>query len=70
MIGADLLPFALLLTAGTALVSLAGLKAWRHWLELKRIEIARRGGAGPRTELGELRRRVRRLEALASGIEI
>jgi hypothetical protein len=64
------LPFAALLTLAVALVSVAGLRAWRQWLELKRLEIAGRGTAAPRTELRELRRRVRRLEALASGIEI
>jgi hypothetical protein len=65
-----LLPFALLLTLAVALVSAAGLRAWRQWLEVKRLEIAGHGAAGPRDELGELRRRVRRLEALASGIEL
>ena len=64
------LPFALLLTLAVALVSVAGLHAWRQWLEVKRLEIAGRSGARPKAELGELRRRVRRLEALANGIEL
>ncbi len=62
-----LLPLALLLTLAIALVSAAGLRAWRQWLEVKRLEIA---GGTPRTELGELRRRIRRLEALANGVEL
>jgi hypothetical protein len=64
------LSFALLLTLAVALVSGAGLRAWRQWLELKRAEIA--GGNVPRArgELGELRRRVRRLEALANGVDL
>ncbi|HEY1604221.1 MAG TPA: hypothetical protein VGF77_01330 [Allosphingosinicella sp.] len=64
------LPLALLLTLAIALVSAAASRAWRQWLEVKRLEIARRAAAAPRAELGELRRRVRRLEALANGIEI
>jgi hypothetical protein len=64
------LPFVLLLTLAIALVGVAGLRAWRQWLEVKRLEIAGRGPAGPRTELGELRRRIRKLEALANGIEL
>ncbi|HEX5183193.1 MAG TPA: hypothetical protein VFW19_08590 [Allosphingosinicella sp.] len=64
------LPFALLLTLAIALVSAAASRAWRQWLEMKRLEIAGRAAAGPRAELGELRRRIRRLEALANGIEI
>lgn len=66
---AALLPLALLLTLAVALISAAGLRAWRQWLEVKRLELAGTA-AGPRSELGELRRRVRRLEALANGIEL
>lgn len=65
-----ILPFALLLTLAVALVSAAGLRAWRQWLEMKRLEIAGDSNAGPRAQLGELRRRVRRLEALANGIDL
>lgn len=64
------LPFAAMLTIALALVSAAGLRAWRQWLDLKRSELVRNGPANPRGDLGELKRRVRRLEALASGIEI
>jgi transposase-like protein len=65
-----ILPFALLLTLAVAVVSAAALRAWRQWLEVRRLEIVGRGRTGPRAEVGELRRRVRHLEALASGIEI
>ena len=64
------LPFAFAVTAALALVSAAGLRAWRQWLEVKRTELSRNGPAAARGDLGELKRRVRRLEALASGIEI
>jgi hypothetical protein len=52
------------------LASGALLKAWFGWLELRRTELeARSGGKAPkaRPELAELRARVRRLEAIASG---
>jgi hypothetical protein len=64
------LPFAASLTLGLGLVSVAGLRAWRQWLELKRSEIARAGPTAVRSDLGELKRRVRQLEALANGIEL
>ncbi|MEA3003829.1 MAG: hypothetical protein QOH81_2617 [Sphingomonadales bacterium] len=64
------LPYAATLTLGLGLVSVAGLRAWRQWLELKRSEISRHGPAAARSDLGELKRRVRRLEALANGIEL
>ena len=55
------------------LASGALLKAWFGWLDLRRMELAARGGGGkgsrPRPELAELRARVRRLEAIASGGE-
>lgn len=57
--------------AGCALVSTAALRAWRAWLEVKRIELAsgrRPSAAAP--DLAALRSRVRRLEAIASGIEL
>jgi hypothetical protein len=64
------LPFAAALTIALALVSAAGLRAWRQWLELKRTELVRNGPAAARGDLGELKRRIRRLEALASGTEV
>ena len=55
------------------LASAALLKAWLSWLELRRMELGARGGAGKhsaaRAEVAELRARVRRLEAIASGGE-
>lgn len=55
------------------LASGALLKAWFGWLELRRMELSARGGARRdperRPELAELRARVRRLEAIASGGE-
>ena len=56
------------------LASAALLKAWHGWLELRRIELgSRRGGTrrpGGPLEVSELRERVRRLEAIASGGDV
>jgi len=55
------------------LASAALLKAWHGWLELRREELGRRGGGtrhpGGRTEVAELRARVRRLESIANGAD-
>lgn len=62
--------------AGLVLTSLAGLKAWQGWLELKRMELTQAGGdrtlppAGGRIEIADLRERIRKLEAIAAGIDI
>ena len=75
----DPLTIAVLSTSiivGLAGVSLAALKAWNGWLELKKMELAQitadRGlpPAGGRIELADLRERVRKLEAIAAGIDI
>ena len=57
-------------------VSLIGLKAWGGWLELKRLELSQIAGdrglppASCRIEIADLRERVRKLEAIAAGIDI
>jgi hypothetical protein len=73
---ADPASLAALTGSGLLAVGLASgalLKAWFGWLELRRMEIEARGGRrkglGGRPELAELRARVRRLEAIASGSE-
>jgi hypothetical protein len=64
------------LIAGLAGASWAGLKAWNGWLELKKMELTHAAGdrsmppAGGRIELADLRERVRKLEAIAAGIEL
>ena len=61
---------------GLAAASLAGLKAWNGWLELKRLELTHDAGdrglppASGRIEIADLRERVRKLEAIAAGIDI
>jgi hypothetical protein len=74
-----------LVTAGTCLVGLvviasALLKAWQGWLELKRQELGQTpqrampdehtGMGTARIELADLKERIRKLEAIASGVEL
>ena len=73
--------FAATALAITAMVCLAASRAWRGWLELKRLELARGDVAreaveaaedeiGVRIELAAMRERLRQLEAIASGVEL
>ena len=61
---------------GLAGAALAGLKAWNGWLELKKMELAQAIGdrglppAAGRIEIADLRERVRKLEAIAAGIDL
>ena len=51
------------------------LRGWKDWLELKRAELDARDERPPspnpaaRIELADLKERVRRLEAIANGVE-
>ena len=67
--------------AVTAMICVAASRAWRGWLELKRLELAGRHVApdateaaedeiGLRIELAALRERLKKLEAIASGVEL
>ena len=58
-------------SAAIAVTTLAAFRGWNQWLALKRLEAEKNAGrVGGRSELAELRRRVRKLEAIASGIEL
>ena len=69
MIGASVL-------LSMTLACVAGLKGWQAWLDYKRLELASQIGdhslppATGRIELADLKERVRKLEAIASGIDI
>jgi hypothetical protein len=62
--------------AGLGGASIAGLRAWNGWLELKKMELTQMAGerglppATGRIEIADLRERVRKLEAIAAGIDI
>ena len=53
-----------------AMVALAALRAWRGWLEVKRLELSAGRRTPPAADIAALRSRVRRLEAIANGIEL
>lgn len=65
---------SLLVAVGIA--AWAALKAWHEWLDLKRLELASGRAeatmppAGGRIELADLKERVRKLEAIAAGIDL
>jgi hypothetical protein len=58
------------------LACVAGLKGWQAWLDYKRLELASQTGdhglppATGRIEIADLKERVRKLEAIAAGIDL
>lgn len=63
----------------TAMLCLAAGRAWRGWLELKRLELAAAAAAEPeaaeddiglRIELAAVRERLKKLETIASSVEL
>jgi hypothetical protein len=62
--------------AGLGGASFAGLRAWNGWLEFKRLELTHDHAdrhlppASGRIEIADLKERVRKLEAIAAGIDI
>ncbi|WP_343345766.1 hypothetical protein WJT74_00910 [Sphingomicrobium sp. XHP0239] len=60
--------------AVTALIAVAGLRAFGEWLSLRRFELDRQideqfAPTGNLIEIADLRERVRKLEAIAAGID-
>lgn len=66
--------------AGLAMITTAALAGWRGWLDLQRTALAGHhhadmpepapANAGARIELADLKERVRKLEAIAAGIDL
>jgi len=64
--------------AGLGMTLGAGLTGWRGWLRLRSQELAARHGealaegtgTAGRIEIADLRERVRKLEAIAAGVEL
>ena len=64
--------------AGIGMVCLAGLSAWRGWLDLRRQELAsvrptaevEESQTGARIEMADVRERLRKLEAIARGVDL
>lgn len=65
--------------AGLAILSGAALTGWRGWLTLKQQELTAFGdpqaapampNAGARIEIADLKERIRKLEAIAAGVDL
>ena len=63
--------------AAVAMLAGVGSWAWGRWITLKRMELAAAGTREPanapvagRIEMADLRERVRKLEAIAAGVEL
>ena len=71
----DILLILALLLAGVAMLSGALLRGWEDWLRVRRLELGQSGprplpsAAARRLELIDLKDRVKRLEAIADGVE-
>jgi hypothetical protein len=70
-----MLAIATMSLAALAMILVAGLKGWTGWLELKRLELSGNQGqtrspALERIEVADLKERIRKLESLASCIDI
>ena len=69
----------LTMIAGLGLASWAALKGWQGWLELKRLELQARSQSDTnlpapnmtsRIEIADLKERIRKLEAIAAGVDL
>jgi hypothetical protein len=73
---AALLTLASTAVAGVGITSAAALRGWQGWLELRRFEVesGRKASEPPssmaRIEVADLKERIRKLEAIATGIDI
>ena len=61
--------------AAVGIAAFAGLKGWQGWLDLKRLELAGqrqepRSPAMERIEIADLKERIRKLEAIASCVDL
>ncbi len=78
----DMPLYVTLATAGLAalaMVTMATLAGWRGWLALKQQELTVRsdrpvqmagGSASARIEIADLKERIRKLEAIAAGVDL
>ncbi|AOF97966.1 hypothetical protein [Sphingobium sp. RAC03] len=70
------LAMALTTLAGVAIIAVAALRGWDGWLALKRAELNRRAedaappSAVARIEVADLKERIRKLEAIAAGVDL
>jgi hypothetical protein len=70
--------FAATALLAVAIVTMAGLRGWQGWLQLKARELDRHrpeieGGVSSgmaRIEIADLKERIRKLEAIAAGVDL
>jgi len=60
---------------GVTVVSLVALRGWRDWIALKSRELEQQHDDNPpsatsRIEVADLKERIRKLEAIAAGVEL
>lgn len=61
---------------GLTIVAMTALRGWAGWLDLKRAELAQGSGEGAppsaatRIEVANLKERIRKLEAIAAGVDL
>jgi len=64
--------------AGLAMIVAGGLAGWRGWLSLRRLELEQAHDAGmpvpvstgARIEIADLKERIKKLEAIAAGVDL
>jgi hypothetical protein len=74
----DIMLISIAALLGTALVALSVLRGWQGWLQLKTRELETRRpdndggvpGGSARIELADLKERIRKLEAIAAGVDL
>lgn len=68
------LALSLTTVAGLTVLALIGLKAFRAWIDLKQLELSHRNPTAPSTaqriDVADLKERIRKLEAIASGVDM
>ena len=70
-----ILTIAITALAGLVILAATGLRAWQGWLALKTRELdlchpPEPNTAMPRIELADLQERLRKLEAIAAGVDL
>ena len=68
------LAMSLTTVIGLTILAVIGLKAFRGWIELKQFEFGHAHPAPPsaaqRIDVADLKERIRKLEAIAAGVDI
>ena len=74
----EYLLIAATMLTGVVILAHAGLRGWQGWLQLKTRELEMHqpeieraaGSGGARIEIADLKERIRKLEAIAAGVDL